>query len=420
MIERLLHRERGVALIMAVSFMALSLPLVLAALHLASALTVDSRVKTDILKGQYAALAGQQYARYRLDYEDDFPENLPLNTPQTSTISINGKDVTVRVKKVSQGPPPPSVPPSESGREFRTHKSVQPATTSIGVMTTFTYTITAVNTGSDTKELTTIYDQLPSQFTYVVGSTSGVTTDNPQITGPELKWEDLEFDIPSGGSTTLTFQAQASRPEGTFCNEAWVDPGGVSKSTSGLTAGVVVGSPSAELCPGKAVTVTKSVTPEVISAGSTQTFTYTISIANIGEVPLPLKELRDLLPAGFSYVLASSSGISSADPSQSDSGNRKELKWAYSPEFILLPRATTTQAFQAVATPDPGNHYNEVWLIIDDFPYEVYTWPTAGIRVMSVVETCSTDAKTSVISNVWVGPDSSLVDTLEIIRAACP
>lgn len=418
--RRLLKNEQGVALLMSAAFMALSLPLVLAALHLASALTVDSRVKTDILKSQYSGIAGQQYAQYRLAYEANFIQSLPLNTPQSFTLNINDKEVTVTVQRTSQVPPPPAVPAAESGREFRTQKSVQLETASVGVMTTYTYTITVFNTGPDTRELTTVYDQLPSQFSYVGGSTSGITTNNPQITGPELKWEGLAFDVASGGNATLSFQAVATRPEGTYCNETWVDPGGASKSTSGLTAGVVVGSPSDTLCPGKAVTVTKSVTPAVVSGGSTQTFTYTISIANIGEVPLPLKELRDLLPAGFTYVIASSSGITSADPSQSGSGDRTELKWAYSPEFIVSPGATTTQAFQAAATPDPGNHYNEVWLVIDGFPYEAYTWPTAEVRVMSVVETCSTDGDTSVISNVWVGSDSSLVDTLEIIRAACP
>ena len=62
--NRFWHSEKGVAMIMAIAFMALSVPLVTGALTFAGALSSDSVVKTDILKRQYAGLGIRDYVRY--------------------------------------------------------------------------------------------------------------------------------------------------------------------------------------------------------------------------------------------------------------------------------------------------------------------------------------------------------------------
>ncbi len=46
--------------------MVLAVPIVTASLGLASALSVDSRVKTAILKGRYSSLEGCEHGLYRL------------------------------------------------------------------------------------------------------------------------------------------------------------------------------------------------------------------------------------------------------------------------------------------------------------------------------------------------------------------
>jgi hypothetical protein len=50
----------------------------------------------------------------------------------------------------------------------------------------------------------------------------------------------------------------------------------------------------------------------------------------------------------------------------------------------------------------------------------VYTWPTAPVNVMSVLTSCTTDGQTSVSSEIWYGTDKTVVNSLDIIRSACP
>ena len=179
--------QEGVALLMLLIFMAAAVPVVYGALQTLSVVNIDSRVKTDLLESRYAALSGDQYARYRLAYEANYVDSLPMDTPVDFPLSINGKDVTVTILKTSEPPPAPSLPGSESGRELRTEMLVEPDTAPESVPTTFTYDITVTNSGADPADLTTFYALLPSSdFSYIASSTSGITTDEPLIVGNEL------------------------------------------------------------------------------------------------------------------------------------------------------------------------------------------------------------------------------------------
>ena len=65
--RRLLRQERGgVAILMALAFLNLSVPVISSALGLAGNLTIDSTVKTDILERQYCAVGAIEYVRYLL------------------------------------------------------------------------------------------------------------------------------------------------------------------------------------------------------------------------------------------------------------------------------------------------------------------------------------------------------------------
>ena len=136
-------------------------------------------------------------------------------------------------------------------------------------------------------------------------ATQVVSTTVPQISGTLLagyllKWENpAGYLIPSGGSATLLFQAKGTLAQGVYCNESWVDPGGASKTSTDLTAGIVAGSPASRARTGAAVVLTKSVTPDTMSVVAEQTYTYTITLQNTGTVNLNMYQLRDLLPVGF-------------------------------------------------------------------------------------------------------------------------
>ena len=71
-VRRIIRREDGVTIVMVLAFMALSVPIVTAALGLASTLSIDSRVKGDIAKRQFSAIGANELAIQRLT-NDDLP-----------------------------------------------------------------------------------------------------------------------------------------------------------------------------------------------------------------------------------------------------------------------------------------------------------------------------------------------------------
>ena len=258
-------------------------------------------------------------------------------------------------------------------------------------------------------------------------ATQILTTLVPQVsgtlaTGYLLKWEGLVgFSVASLASTTLIFQANASLAEGAYCNEAWVDPGGRNNTTSGLTGKIVAGSPASSGCPGAAVVLTKSVTPDTLTTVTPQTYTYTITLENTGNVNLNLNQLKDLLPAGFTYQPGFNSRLTLANATTSDVGGQSQLIWfSTSTKPVIMPGETKTQVFSATATAGLGNHYNEVWVSFDEIAYEVYAGPTAVVRIMALFQTCGTDGKTSVSSEVWLGADTNLLPGFTIVGGPCP
>ena len=63
--QDLLHSQQGaVAILMALAFMALGVPVITSALSLASNISIDSRVKHSILERQYCSVSVREYIRY--------------------------------------------------------------------------------------------------------------------------------------------------------------------------------------------------------------------------------------------------------------------------------------------------------------------------------------------------------------------
>ena len=85
-----------------------------------------------------------------------------------------------------------------------------------------TYTITATNPGVLAETLTAIVDDLPAGFSYVPGSTTGLTTSDPTVSGQRLTWAGT-FALPAAtsegpGVKTLSFKAKTSATVGVFTN----------------------------------------------------------------------------------------------------------------------------------------------------------------------------------------------------------
>ena len=110
-----------------------------------------------------------------------------------------------------------------------------------------TYTITVTNEGGDDAVLSSITDTLPDGFTYVSGSTSGITADEPTVTGQDLTW-DGPFTVPGEvvllGSIELSFSATASHAPGSYFNNASAQGDEVSVTPTGPDAPVTVEAPA--------------------------------------------------------------------------------------------------------------------------------------------------------------------------------
>jgi uncharacterized repeat protein (TIGR01451 family) len=106
------------------------------------------------------------------------------------------------------------------------------------------YTITIHNPNVSALTVDSITDTLPAGFSYVPGSTTGVTTANPTINGSMLTWSG-SFSDAAGGDISLHFNVTASTTPGTYFNNAGGDAGTVAVAPTGDTAPVTVVSPAA-------------------------------------------------------------------------------------------------------------------------------------------------------------------------------
>ena len=171
---RLAGRERGgVALIMLIGFIGLAVPITIASVQTGAQLSRNSRVYDSRLTALYNSGAGVEAALYELLNDPDFDDGLtPANPDKVITVDNNGETVTVTVTKVFTSN-------SVEGQGLIVSKTVSPTSTPPSTPTTFTYTITIQNEGTDVHEIDEITDFLPPGFTYSTSSTSGITTNDP-------------------------------------------------------------------------------------------------------------------------------------------------------------------------------------------------------------------------------------------------
>lgn len=413
-------------MMLVLAFMALAVPLVTVSLSLSSTLNIDSQNKTKDLKSEYSVLAGSQYALHRLVHEPGFIASLQPGVPALYPLTFNGKDLTVTVLKHSSVSQPP---PSGSMSPLHATKTVTPTSTPANTLTTYTYTITVQNQGTDPAPLTKVQDGLPSGFTYVNGSTTGLTTQNPTVTVKQngvggTTYDQLTWDVTALGlvvqpsaQVTLSFQARASAPTGNYCNTAWVEPGGL-QTGSAPTAKIRVGSPSTTYCEGEIAIINKTVSPAVAPSHTTTTFSYSITIQNVSTSTIGAWWIIDILPPGFTYVSGSTSGnITTLNPTFIwTSGGRQYLNWIFLFKKNISPGQTKTLNLQARANPSQGFFQNEVWVFFDGFSNYSYSWPTAPVTVEDFIEVTVDDGETLVSSRAWFNGTEYTQEHWSIIR----
>lgn len=109
----------------------------------------------------------------------------------------------------------------------------------VGSGGTVHYTIQVDNPGGVAVALNSIIDVLPAGFSYIGGSTSGVTTTEPTVEGESLFWTG-PFTLGANSTVSLSFSATASTIPGEYLNNASATVPGVAVTQSGPTAQVIV------------------------------------------------------------------------------------------------------------------------------------------------------------------------------------
>ena len=395
--------ERGGAMLVVLAFLVFVVPTVTAALSFAATVSRSSGAEGERAIVQYTSTGGAEHGLYRVVHEAGYADGLVLDVADLYTVPVNGRTVNISVTRLSATvhDPPPST--YNSKQRLYAEKVVTPETASPSTLTTFTYTITVTNGSETTKGVNQVVDELPGGFSYVGGTTTGLTTNDPSVSGQELEWDvaSLGIDLAPDGSVVLSFDAQASVPEGVYCNEAWVRPGGENTS-SGKTATVTVGSPASGACEGTAVAVSAAVVPDSVLAGVSTTFAFTVVIDNIGSTDVGISEVRDLLPAGFLYTAGSTAGdLTAQEPSTQFQQGRQRLTWSFVPSATVPADASRTLLLEADATLAPGRYGSELRVTVNELASPLLLQETAPVDALGPILIEASDGNATTSTLVW-------------------
>ncbi|MBI4287736.1 MAG: hypothetical protein HY671_04810 [Chloroflexi bacterium] len=181
----------------------------------------------DTMGQYYAADSGVEHAIWRI--RDDglvLNENDPF--PYTFS-TVNGLSVDIIITNKSPVTDSECDDNNPSGQSDRVEvgRAVSPLSAPPGQPTTFSYTVTFTNIGTGNIHFNEIGYTLPAGFSYVNGSSSGVTVSNPQVIDGSLVWQfDPPLpDVPSGETMNQYFQATGTLDDGVYCgycDAAWV------------------------------------------------------------------------------------------------------------------------------------------------------------------------------------------------------
>ena len=146
-----------------------------------------------------------------------------------------------------------------------TTKTADQATVSAGAQDG--YTITVSNPNAVVVHLVSISDTLAAGFSYVTGSTTGVTTSNPTVSAQTLRWVG-PFTVPAAsgqtpGHVTLHFNVRVSSTPGVYYDNATADGGSFTVIATGATAPITVTVPPPTPSPSSTTVVTPSPTTVV-------------------------------------------------------------------------------------------------------------------------------------------------------------
>jgi uncharacterized repeat protein (TIGR01451 family) len=86
-----------------------------------------------------------------------------------------------------------------------------------------------------------------------------------------------------------------------------------------------------------------------------QSVTYTILITNAGPTSVPVQQITDTLPAGFTYITTTVASVIGAPNTILVSG--QSITWSYITPPLIPPNSTATLTFVATTGANPACNY---------------------------------------------------------------
>ncbi|MBI5845275.1 MAG: DUF11 domain-containing protein [Deltaproteobacteria bacterium] len=175
-------------------------------------------------------------------------------------------------------------------------KPVSP--TSIPATGNVTYEIRITNNGTSTIWVSQVTDTMPAGFTYVNGSTTGITTANPGISGQVLTWNMNGYSVQPGTTQSLFFQNTAPVTAGNYCNTFTVSGPNFPMQSGSCQTQLTV-RPIADL------SIEKNHV-DYFTVGNTES--YEIVVTNNGPHDAAAPVVTDTIPTGLTYQSSTGSG----------------------------------------------------------------------------------------------------------------
>ena len=264
---------------------------------------------------------------------------------------------------------------------------------SVLAATNFSYTITLTNSGPSTAAGVIVTDTLPASVTFV-SATPGYTFTNGLVTWPLAT-------MTNGASTNFTVTVTAPANGGTLTNR--VSTGGTTMDlTPGNNDGTATNAVVATtVIPVADLQATKTGPATVFAATN---FSYTISITNIGPSTATSVVVTDALPAGVTFVTASS-GFSFTNGT---------VTWP----IATFASGTSTNLNVTVTAPPSGTLTNRVSTgspILD--PSSNNNDGTATNAIVTTTVTPVADVQTTKTGPASIGAGTNFVYTISVTNA---
>ena len=290
------------------------------------------------------AAAAAEHGLWRIENDPVFLASM-TGTPPTAiyTLSLTAGDATVNVTSESV---------AAEAEGISAFLTVTPNSIIENTPTTVSYTLLVINNDNEEHVITRAEaDPRAHSPVHLTGTTTGMTTADPIFTAGRWRWF-LAPGVtiaPFGGQATLEWQATFDEGAGNYWTGASIRVENVGSVSAPMSAAIRVDDATSD------VDIVTSVTPSQVSAGSPETFTYTLTATNNGVDTLTAEWFEHAVSRDLDYDPGSTSGISAADPQISHDviNDRSVHRWGVNPT-TMLPGVPITLSFTLSGALLPG------------------------------------------------------------------